>query len=615
MMARKKRITILAVSIVLVILAITATMVYLYLKTDLFKTKETLFAKYLLQNFDKIDILKSNESLLTEGTINKYTTDIEGKIEYVEDKGTSSENKNSNVNNVKLKITGNLDNDNDYKYYDIAITNQNEKLLGLEYLEQEEKQGIRLNGIKQFVSTNVENVQEDSQENKIKSIQELISEGEIESLLNFTEEEKQTLANTYMGIIQKNVTKDQYHKQSKTLITINNKDMQTNAYYISLTLEEFNNLYIKLLEQLSGDEIILSKIDKVQDKIKKINSNYSENLREKFVANIKTKIEDIQNNNIGNQKVRIIVYENNGKTVRTSIEKETEKITIDFYNGSSMKITNTEIGDITKEESIKIEKQSNENQSSTAFEYEKTEDNEIKINIHLDYEKATQGDEIQKQFEFGIANESNEVTLKITNTINIVDEFENQITLDTDNIDMDKLNEEQKNIIKQALSTNIQNQITNLEANISVNDYTKVLQNIGILKKNSIQLPNEGDITETERKRFNSQFEFFVSENLTSNNIKELLNTTEGNFENMKVLLKSGEVQDLDLEKLNSTKDSTEYKKSIDEILFFIKRNSNNEEKVKETEEYLEKNNNNKYTVSIQYDNDGLTRIIRAKIQ
>ena len=564
MMARKKRITILAVSIVLVILAITATMVYLYLKTDLFKTKETLFAKYLLQNFDKIDILKSNESLLTEGTINKYTTDIEGKIEYVEDKGTSSENKNSNVNNVKLKITGNLDNDNDYKYYDIAITNQNEKLLGLEYLEQEEKQ---------------------------------------------------TLENTYMGIIQKNVTKDQYHKQSKTLITINNKDMQTNAYYISLTLEEFNNLYIKLLEQLSGDEIILSKIDKVQDKIKEINSNYSENLREKFVANIKTKIEDIQNNNIGNQKVRIIVYENNGKTVRTSIEKETEKITIDFYNGSSMKITNTEIGDITKEESIKIEKQSNENQSSTAFEYEKTEDNEIKINIHLDYEKATQGDEIQKQFKFGIANESNEVTLKITNTINIVDEFENQITLDTDNIDMDKLNEEQKNIIKQALSTNIQNQITNLEANISVNDYTKVLQNIGILKKNSIQLPNEGDITETERKRFNSQFEFFVSENLTSNNIKELLNTTEGNFENMKVLLKSGEVQDLDLEKLNSTKDSTEYKKSIDEILFFIKRNSNNEEKVKETEEYLEKNNNNKYTVSIQYDNDGLTRIIRAKIQ
>ena len=82
----------------------------------------------------------------------------------------------------------------------------------------------------------------------------------------------------------------------------------------------------------------------------------------------------------------------------------------------------------------------------------------------------------------------------------------------------------------------------------------------------------------------------------------------------MKVLLKTGEVQDLDMEKLKSSEDSNEYKKSIAEILFYIKRNSNNEQKAENTLEYL-KNNNDKYTVSIEYDNDRLVKIIRAKIQ
>ena len=47
----------------------------------------------------------------------------------------------------------------------------------------------------------------------------------------------------------------------------------------------------------------------------------------------------------------------------------------------------------------------------------------------------------------------------------------------------------------------------------------------------------------------------------------------------MKVLLKNGEIQDLDLDKINSSKKSSDYKKEISEILIYIKRNSNNVEK------------------------------------
>ena len=45
---------------------------------------------------------------------------------------------------------------------------------------------------------------------------------------------------------------------------------------------------------------------------------------------INKKIEQVKSNNIGSDEVQIVVYENNKKLVRTSIEKIKEKLTIDI---------------------------------------------------------------------------------------------------------------------------------------------------------------------------------------------------------------------------------------------------------------------------------------------
>ena len=205
--------------------------------------------------------------------------------------------------------------------------------------------------------------------------------------------------------------------------------------------------------------------------------------------------------------------------------------------------------------------------------------------------------------------------MKINDTINIVDEFENEITLNEDNVNIDELEDEQKSSISEILNENYKTQLSNVQSVANINDYKRMLQNLGIIKNDAVELPSEGEITDTERKRFNSQFEFFASENLTSNNITELLNTATNNLGDIKVVLKDGNIEDLDADKLKSANDSYEYKKSISEILLYIKRNSNNEEKFKNLNEYLKDENNNKYTVSIEYDNDGLTSLIRAKLQ
>ncbi len=614
-MPRKKRIVIIAISIILVMLVILGVLGYLYLKTDAFKSKETLFAKYLAQNFNSIEILKTEDNSEIENMLNtnKYESQLEGTIEYTEDIGTSNENKNSNINNVGIKIKSNVDKANNYDYKDISIENKDERLVGFKYLNEENLYGIKLDGIQQFVSNNTE--KQTSDDSEINSIKKLTSGIDINSILNFTEEEKQTLANTYVGIIQSNISKDKYYKQSNALITVNNKDIQTNAYYIKITIEEYNNLYIKILQQITNDEIILSRIDLIENQMKEKNSNYneSETLREKFIKSINDKIEEIKNNNIGNEEVKITVYENNMKTVRTSIEKTTEKLTIDMYNNSSIKIDRTKIGDTTEEEFIKIEKNENQN---IVFEYEQLQDNEIIHDIQINYQQTLEDNKLDRTMQFTIANEKYKATLRIKDNTKIVQEFENQITLENNNVKLDELQQEQKDRINQILNENIQQQLSNLFSKVSLQDYTTMLQNLSVIEKKSVQLPTNGQVTDIERKRFNSQFEFFVSQDLTTDNIKELIKTAESNFDDMKILTKNGQIEELNTEKLLSTsQESTDYKKTISEILIYLKQNSSNEEKQKDTLSYIENNKNNKYTVSIEYDENGLAKIIRIKIQ
>ena len=616
-MPRKKRIVILVTSIVLVVLIICGILAFLYLKTDAFKSKETLFAKYLMQNFDNIEILKTEDNSEIENILNsnKYTSQIEGTIEYTENIGTSDENKDSAINKVGIKINSNVDKTNNYDYKDILIEKEDEKLVGLEYLKQDQMYGIRLEGIKQFVSTENNGENETSDDLETYNIEELKSGIDISSILNFTEEEKQTLTNTYIGIIQSNISSDKYYKQPDALITVNNKDIQTNAYYIKITVEEYNNLYIKILEQITNDEIILSKMDLLENEIKEKYSNYNEDesLREQFINSINEEIEKIQNNNIGNEEVKITVYENNMKTVRTSIEKTTEKLIIDRYNDSAIKIDNIKLGDSTNEQIIKIEKTGDTN---ILVSYEKLKDNEIISDLQLNYQQTFENNKLDKLIQLGISNEKYETIIKIVNNTEIVQKFENQVTLDNDNVNLDELQEEQKDTIKQILVENIQEQLSNLSSVVSLEDYTVMLQNVNVLGKSSVELPDDGEVTDIERKRFNSQFEFFVSENLTSDNIGELLGTAEDNLEDIKILTKDGEVQELNTEKLDSSsQEASEYKKSISEILIFIKQNSNNEEKKEEILNFVQDNKNNKYTVSIEYDDSGLTRVIRAKIQ
>lgn len=616
MMPRKKRIAIIVTAIILVVLIIIGILIFLFAKTDMFKSKETLFIKYLSQNFDAIEILEYEDTLDIKSKLNnnKYESKIEGKIQYTEDVGTSNENKDNDINKVGVKINSKVDKQNNYNYKNISIGTEDEDLVKFECLKQDEIYGVRLNGIQQFVST--ENESQNNGESEIlqyfniEKLEEVLQNIDISSIFNFTDDEKKTLINTYIGIVQSNVSKDKYYKQSDSLITINNQDVQTNAYYIKLTTEEYNNLYIKILEQIASDEIILSKIDSLENGIKEyINDQQNISLKEAFVNEINDKIDEIQSNNIGNEEVKVTVYERNKKTVRTSIEKTTNKTIIDFYNNSAIKIDYVELGNEVNEQFIKIERNNNGTQQNTSVEYEKIQDNEIENNIKLNYQQEFENNQITKNIELGISNEKYEMILTLDNNISLLEKFENEITLENDNVKLNELSEERLEVISGILSENIQEQLSNLFSIVTLEDYITMFRNLGLIKRTTVELPNQAGVTDTERRRFNSQFEFFVSQDLTTDNIKDLMQIVENNFSDMKVLLKDGTIENLDVERMKGTRqDASEYKESISEILLVISEDSKNEQKKEDTLKFIEDNKSNKYSVSIQYNRRWISR-------
>ena len=89
------------------------------------------------------------------------------------------------------------------------------------------------------------------------------------------------------------------------------------------------------------------------------------------------------------------------------------------------------------------------------------------------------------------------------------------------------------------------------------------------------------------------------------------------NFDDMKILLKNGTIEELDLDKLNNSNsdEAKKYKQNIKEILISIKEKSTNKEKENDVLEFLKSNERDTYAVSLEYDDNELVRIIRIKIE
>ncbi len=115
------------------------------------------------------------------------------------------------------------------------------------------------------------------------------------------------------------ISKDKYYYNKDMKIEAYGKQITTNVYGISLTNEEYKNLVVAILTEISQDDTVLNVIlQKAQ--IFKAQTSITTNDIQRFIQN---EIEKINTDGFKNG-IKIEFYEANGKLVRTRNRNSTK---------------------------------------------------------------------------------------------------------------------------------------------------------------------------------------------------------------------------------------------------------------------------------------------------
>ena len=590
MMPRKKRRAIIISVILVILLIIAITCIVLYATTDMFKSNDILFEKYarqFIENSDNIfnqDYMNEMEEILNN---NKLLSNTTATVSYNENGDTSNP-----INSVQMNISGKEEKTTGYNYKDITITQNDETIAGVEYIEDENIAGLRLNGIRQYLSTNIDN----QDENEIYNLYELIHT-DILGLLGLNLEEWNTLKEKYIGIIWGNIANATFSKQTGMILEINGTQYDTNAYSVTITKEQFNNIYIQVLEELKKDEMILSKLETIDNKLNEYHNfmkdEQNSNLKQDFIDDIDNTIQKIQNFNIGNDERTISVFESNGVAISLSIDTEKDFIGLDIINGENSNFINilgnekVEEGEEENSFDLKIEKTAATNDESITIQYNTVEEGQ-EIANECSISRKMENSNVNSNINFSRIVGQNTLEVAVETVINIVNEFEEKEELveNENNIIIESLSDEQKESVKNNVEENIASQISTFLQVVPIENTNQMLINLNLKEKELDDISENGNVTELEKNRFNSTFELFEGEHISKERIKELIHIVEENL---------GDVRVSNYREQGEERIPLEYR-------LVIERGTDNSELAESVIAYIEEKYSEEFSVKLEYD-------------
>lgn len=511
---KSKKILIITLIIILVLAVAGTVFAYLFIATDTFKGDKELFAKYISQNsetlekFTDLQTKKVYEGLKDE---EKYESDTEIKATYSEGGEVSNP-----INNLSAKINIQKDNTEDYFYADGQILYGNEKYLEAEAIKDQEAYGVRFTDIvKQFVT-----VKNDSKLGEVakdlgtdsvtlEKIMDVIDGKENATEEIISKEDVQKIKDKYMNIITNAVSNGTFSSNKDAKITYNNNTVSAKAYTVSLTSEQVEGMIVEILNNLKEEDKIG---EKYQDKINDIISNITD---EKEIP-----------------AVKITVYEQNKKTIRTAIEiTSLAKITVENTDENNELKTKIQISGIstetTEEYNIEITKKTDENQENVEAVLSVTNgDDTYQAGISNTLKNSDSEIQIKTIFEY--KKDILTAALNLNNNIILGDSFEKKQTLANNNY-----------VLNDAPAESRQKVITQLKQVVPEKMTTRMgllMEAIGLKQNNVTETEKpESEMTQVDINKFNAKFEFFTGDEVTPENVKTLIGIAKENLESYEI--------------------------------------------------------------------------------
>ena len=576
-MDRKTRNLLIIIGVVIIaIIAIAG--VILYSQNLILTSKKDEFQKAFNLSFSQIS------EFINYNPEKDYTDELES-VDYTEDTkiNIDYQKNDTTFEEYTADITGTTINTTDKAYKDITLRYGDSEILNLEYLQENDELGINFLDIpNRFIA--VENNQLGDLLSKL-GIETIninsIDKSEILSLLDFTEEEKQTLIETYINIIVNETTEDSYTYQSNVTLSIDeNQTIDAEQYTLTLGDSQIRRIVENVLNQLKNDEIILNKL-RANNTITSADTVYVE-----YIDNLLTEFQAITAR-LSDLKISVYLVEN--VVINTTIEYDQIALSFDITNSDNEQNLNLQYQNNAQENAhmanFTLNKKIDDNRREYTLTYSDSENN----NLWMTRSIVTM--ERKTFVDTAITFSNNNINqLEIYIDQNITKENVGDITLDFSRaIVLNGYDEETLNLAITSLRSSIIDILNQRQEELNTEFINTIIENLNRIAQEQAQREAE------EVENFNQKFSLYQSENVNSEIVDNLLNVVVENISDYEMIEQPSEDEEV----------------TIYSFVINIEENSSNSEAIDTIRRNL--NTDITYNISFGYDNDN--KINRVTIE
>ena len=354
-MKKDRKGLIITLSIIAAIVAILVIIAILFFTTDLLKSDQDRFFKYLGKNVEILNEYLKNPNSAIEDTIkqNKYITKSDINFDLVSS-DTEIANQTVPPRNFTIQYVAQSDPQNNMDSSQATIKFLTKDLFTIKYAHNQNLYALTSDEVFRggtYLAVDNNNLKELAKkfgQLDINNIPNTINPFKLTDLLNLSQEDIKYLQETYLEVINREISKEHYFQRKSETIQIDNNQIIANGYGISLNGEEYKNFKISFLNTVKQDE---KSLNLLLEKIKLLNPQSNLTI-DTLKTNIENQITQISNqiSISGINGITICVYEKNGELVRTEIEYEDNKYIINYEKtGNSIRaIISYEFNNLTQ---------------------------------------------------------------------------------------------------------------------------------------------------------------------------------------------------------------------------------------------------------------------------
>ena len=296
----KKKGIIIAIVVAILVIALVLGGIFIFVSTDLFKSNETLFYKYLGKTVDSLQLTENTQMASISKLQKQMPYTLDGTLTFNMESESDGQN-NETFNGTKLEIAAKVDEANEKSYAKTQLYSKENSIFTLEYANSNNIYALKSDEIvTAFLGIENDNLRVLAQKlqldyDKTYAIPNKITVPNYEEMLNISPEEKQHIIDTYSTVIKENISKESFTKENDIAISKDGVTYKTTGYRLNLTEEQLKQLKIKILETLKEDSITLNFIT-TKAKLLGLDKSYTE--VNEFTKIIEEKINSVNNVNI-----------------------------------------------------------------------------------------------------------------------------------------------------------------------------------------------------------------------------------------------------------------------------------------------------------------------------